>query len=279
MKCKKIGIAVCSNSLSASSSEYVEKLETILREAGLQPVFSPYIYNDEYKPRINGFQRAEALMELFSNSEISCIFDISGGDIANEVIPYLDFNLIKGSKKTFWGYSDLTTIVNSIYSRTGSSAVLYQIRNIAECDERRKDFFDFIHNSEERLFDFPYEFVKGESMSGIVVGGNIRCFLKLAGTNCFPDLNGKILLLEAFGGGTMQMITYFSQLKMLGAFEKINGIVLGTFTKFEESQSSKAIISLIEQFSGNVPIVKTRFIGHGVDSYAVKIGQYYNFEK
>ena len=39
-------------------------------------------------------------------------------------------------------------------------------------------------------------------MEGIVVGGNIRCLLKLAGTPYWPDMREKILLLESFGGKT-----------------------------------------------------------------------------
>ena len=42
------------------------------------------------------------------------------------------------------------------------------------------------------------KFLQGSKMQGIVVGGNIRCLLKLAGTEYWPDMNGKILLLESF---------------------------------------------------------------------------------
>ena len=62
-------------------------------------------------------------------------------------------------------------------------------------------------------------------MKGIVVGGNIRCFLKLAGTRYFPALDNKVLLLEAHGGEVPQMTTYLSQLKQIGAFENANGII------------------------------------------------------
>lgn len=34
----------------------------------------------------------------------------------------------------------------------------------------------------EDLFEITYRFIQGREMQGIVVGGNIRCFLKLAGT-------------------------------------------------------------------------------------------------
>ena len=62
-------------------------------------------------------------------------------------------------------------------------------------------------------------------MDGIVLGGNIRCLLKLAGTEYFPDMKDKILLLEAMSGQVPQMVTYFSQLQQMGVFEKVKGIL------------------------------------------------------
>ncbi len=274
---KKIGIVACSNGLSTYSKENVENLSGILNDIFLEPVFSEYIYADKSIFQGSALQRAEALMNFYNDNKISGIFDISGGDIANEIIPYLDFNIIEKSQKQFWGYSDLTTIINAIYARTGRSSVLYQVRKITESEERKQDFKAYVLNGENKLFNFPYEFVNGSSMNGVIVGGNIRCLLKLAGTDCFPDLNGKILLLESLGGGVLQMVTYLSQLKMMGAFEKISGIMLGTFTKLEESAGADSIISLVKQFAGELPVAKTQYIGHGCDSYAVEIGKYYSF--
>lgn len=93
-------------------------------------------------------------------------------------------------KSIFWGYSDLTTIINAIYARTGKSSVLYQIRNLTY-DHSQSQITDFLNTTlagSSSLYDFPYEFVQGTHMEGIVVGGNIRCLLKLAGTPYWPDM-------------------------------------------------------------------------------------------
>ena len=74
------------------------------------------------------------------------IFDISGGDLANGVLKYLDFDIIAKSKAEFWGYSDLTTIVNAIYSQTGKYSMLYQIKNVVWNPEiQQKRFKDYIY--------------------------------------------------------------------------------------------------------------------------------------
>ena len=111
-------------------------------------------------------------------------------------------------------------------------------------------------------------------MKGIVVGGNIRCFLKLAGTRYFPALDNKVLLLEAHGGEVPQMTTYLSQLKQIGAFEKVNGIVLGTFTAMEQKACVPDIVTLVKEYvHPETPIAVTKDIGHGDDAKGILIGK------
>jgi muramoyltetrapeptide carboxypeptidase LdcA involved in peptidoglycan recycling len=210
-------------------------------------------------------------MKFFENPGIDEIYDISGGDIANQILQDLDYEVIRGSRATFWGYSDLTTVINAIYTLTGKSSVLYQVKNLVweEKELQRRRF----ENGEE-LFRPDFRFARGESMEGIVVGGNIRCFLKLAGTRYFPDVKDKVLLLESFGGEVPQMITYLSQLKQLGVFGQVSGILLGTFTQMEAKKCQPDAITLVKEFAGeHVSIAHTEEIGHGKDSKAIRIGE------
>ncbi|MBQ3970499.1 MAG: LD-carboxypeptidase [Clostridia bacterium] len=275
---KNVGITACSNGLSTSMRDNVDNLAKKLEDISLKPIFSEYIYANDSVFQGSGEQRAEALNEFYRKNNVEAVFDISGGDIANETIPYLDFEAIGKSQIKFWGYSDLTTIINAIYAKTGKTSVLYQIRNISKDDLRYQQFKEFFSGRSDSLFKFPYEFVSGKKMCGVIVGGNIRCFLKLAGTPYFPETNGRILLLEALGGEIPQLVTYLSQLKMMGVFENLSGLLLGTFTKAENRSGTDEVLMIIKQFVGDLPIIKTQFVGHGTDSCAVEIGKYYSFE-
>ncbi|MBQ8040859.1 MAG: LD-carboxypeptidase [Lachnospiraceae bacterium] len=272
----KVGIVCCSNGQKITYREKIELLRDTLEGMGLVPVFSDYIYEKEDVFSGTAKERAEVLMNFYKDDAIKAIFDISGGDIANGILPYLDFDIINKSDKQFWGYSDLTTIVNSIYKKTGKTSVLYQIRNLIYADKERQvdNFEKAMFSDSEDLFQFHYEFIQGEKMQGVVVGGNIRCFLKLAGTEYMPDLTGRILLLESFSGTAAKMETYLAQLSQLGAFGKVAGILLGTFTEMEEQDCSLDIVTLLQNYVGkDVPIAVTKEIGHGVDSKAIVIGQ------
>jgi len=271
----KIGIVCCSNGQKQYYAEKLKCLETTLREMGLQPVFSEYIYEKEDVFCGTARERAEALMEFYRDDSIKGIFDISGGDVANGVLPYLDYDIIAKSEKLFWGYSDLTTVLNAIYAKTGKTSVLYQIRNlIYDCkEEQMVDFRNTVLQNEPDLFRWEYEFVQHSKMHGVVVGGNIRCFLKLAGTEYMPDLNGKILLLESYSGTVAKMETYLCQLQQMGAFEKVAGILLGTFTEMEEKKCTPGIAELVKRIAGDkLPMAVTKKIGHGTDAKGIMIG-------
>lgn len=145
-------------------------------------------------------------------------------------------------------------------------------------ERQQKELQAALCGQEDTLFQFPYEFLQGETMEGIVAGGNIRCFLKLAGTPYFPDLEGKILLLEALGGQEGQMLTYLSQLQQLGAFEKVRGILLGTFTRMESQ--GQLMYPLLKPFiSELLPVARTWMIGHGTDAKAIRVGEVYRLKK
>lgn len=272
----KVAIVCCSNAQLTSYEPKINELLKVLEEIGLEPVCSEFIYEKYSVFSGTGKERANALMNFYKDPEIHAIFDISGGDLGNEVLPYLDFEIIQKSNKAFWGYSDLTTIINAIYAKTGVNSILYQVRNLIYEDSTNQieNFKKTVLEGTTDLFQFEYDFIQGKELEGIVVGGNIRCLLKLAGTPYWPNMQDKVLLLEAMGTNVAQATTYLCQLQQLGVFEQIRGIILGTFSKMEAEKSVPTIVDLVRQYiDPHMPIVKTQEIGHGTNSKAIIIGE------
>lgn len=273
---KKAAIVCCSNGQNRKYSEKITELSDTFADLGIETVLSPYIYADE-----NGYcgtakERAESLMNFYKDSSIDVIFDISGGDLANEILHLLDYKMIKNSEKLFWGYSDLTTVINAIYAKIGKPSVLYQVRNLVYKDREQqiKQFAAAVNHDSTELYDVNYTFLQGEEMSGIVVGGNIRCLLKLAGTEYWPDMKDKILLLESYSGNVSRMAAYLSQLKQMGVFDQVQGILLGTFTEMDNQGYSPTVWEILrESIDGDLPVAVTKEIGHGTDSKAIVIGE------
>lgn len=278
----KIALTVCSNGQQKSYEEKINTLMETIKNIGYEPVCSRFLYENDSYFSGTGEERAAALMEFYQDREIKAIFDISGGDIANEILDYLDFDIIRDNKKPFFGYSDLTTVINAIYAKTGEVSGLYQVRNLIYEDKERQieDFKKTFLQGQNNLCDFSYNFIQESYMEGVVVGGNIRCFLKLAGTEFMPDFTGKILLLEALNSTSAQVATYLCQLRQLGAFEKINGILLGTFTRLDTEIFVPSVEELMQRIAGkDIPVARTMQIGHGTDAKCIYIGQYLKLQE
>ena len=161
----KIGIVCCSNGQKMAYAQKIKCLENTLMDIGLQPVFSDCIYEKESIFSGTVEERANALMKFYKDDEIKGIFDISGGDVANGILPYLDYDVIANRSKMFWGYSDLTTVINAIYKKTGKASVLYQVRNlIYEYKEQQiENFKNTIMHHENDLFNINYRFISKNS--------------------------------------------------------------------------------------------------------------------
>lgn len=273
----KAMLVCCSDARKYDERKMIDELKTKLHSFGIDIDCAEHIFSQSGMIRSASPEvRADELMNCFISSDTENIFDISGGDIANELLDHLDYEMISQSYSVFWGYSDLTTIINAIYTKTGKSSVLYQIKNIiGTCGQlQTARVKNFISAKDNELFDIKGRFISGGSMKGITVGGNIRCLLKLAGTEYFPDMNGKVLVLEARGGKAGQIISFFNQLKQMRVYDKINGMILGTFTTLDNTCGTGFVERLaLEVTGGKLPIFRTYEFGHSPDSKAVIIGE------
>ena len=275
----KIALVVCSNGKNIEDKDRLGKLESILVEMRLVPIFTKYIYRDKFGRGAKAQVRAEELMFFYKNKEIKAIFDISGGDIANEVLDYLDYDVIKRNYKPFFGYSDLTTVLNALGSQTNEMNFLYQILNIIESTVIRDSFENTFMKNEQTLLDVKWKFLQGSSIEGEMIGGNIRCFLKLAGTKYFPEVENKVLFIEGLGTSIEGLVTHLAQLKQIGVFDKISGLLIGTFTKIEKEISVEELFELIQEYiPSSLAVAKTHEVGHAKDSKILKIGEMMNIK-
>lgn len=276
-----IALIACSNGLSLVMEDTIFNLETVLNNLFINVVRANSLFRTSQIYCETPKKRAESLMNCFKNSNIKAIFDVSGGDLCNEILPFLDFEVIKSNPKPFFGYSDLSVLINSIYSNCNMPSYLYQIRNLVKEDSYNQivAFTNSLFKGTSDLFTFPYKWIQGSSMEGILIGGNMRCTLKLAGTKFLPDFTNKILLIESLGGDVAKLRTAFTQYKMIGAFDSINGIILGNFSEMENNKYTPTAEELLIEIldNPNIPVIKTNYIGHNANSKAAIIGKWISF--
>lgn len=201
------------------------------------------------------------LWNQWMKSDYDYIFDVSGGNLSTLTLPFLDLSLYGQSTAIFAGYSDLTPILNALYTVSKKPALLFSAPlNISE-------LMAYLSGRTSSLFDC------GLPMTH-VLGGNIRSLLKLAGTRWWPDMNGQTLLLEANSGTPALLSSMCAQLVNMGVFNQISALVLGQFTQTGNEQGRQAIISTLKDMHVTVPaIYTTNWIGHAPGSRAIWIGE------
>ena len=273
-----VGLISCSNGLDKNMKLKIEELINILYSMKINVICAKALYKNDENISYAAKTRAEELMKLYLNDNVKAIFDLSGGDLCNEILDYLDYDKISMTNKPFFGYSDLTVVLNALYEKSKIINYNYQLRNLIREDSFNQisNFRNSILEGKNSLYNFNYKWIHGNSMSGIVIGGNIRCFLKLAGTQYMPDFNNKIIFLEALSGDINKISTFLAHYQQIGAFENINGILLGTFTELEKDIVAPNIEDIIIEKLKNttIPIAKTNELGHGSNSKCIPIGEY-----
>ena len=105
--------------VTAPSSGFTEEADRIRLESGIShfnklgyPVIVTENVRKCEKGRSgDGPSRAKECMDLFLTSEVGAIFAASGGDYLVEMLPYLDFEVIRKNPKWVQGFSDNTGLV------------------------------------------------------------------------------------------------------------------------------------------------------------------------
>ncbi len=268
-----VALVACSDPIAPDHRVQINDLIGYLQQWGLQVVESKVLMQPH---TIQASQeKANELNRLFADPQIKAIFDISGGDLANGVLPHLHYEQIGTAQTAFFGMSDLTVVLNAIVHQSHIQTYHYQIMNLVKEKgaEQRQQFYRTFFEGASDLYDFDFDFVQGENLNGDVIGGNIRCFLKLVGTPYFPEVSGKVILLEAWSGRAHRIISMLDQMDQVGIFATCSGILLGTFTEIEQHHEWDLIQQHLLKLTAKkpIPIVKSTGIGHSSHSKCIII--------
>lgn len=251
-------------------------------------------------------QRIEDLHAMFSNDEVKAVICTIGGLNSNQLLEKIDYDLIQKHPKIFMGFSDITALLNAIYAKTGlvtylGPAILPQFGEFSGMLPYTWGYFNkvlmqsdalHIEASKEWTDEFtpwdkeddrprvmkPNEGIKMLKLgkaSGTMIGGNIGTFLLLNGTPYMPSLQDVILCVEEDEVETpATMDRFFMQLRHIGAFSKIKGMLIGRFNSkvgFKEEDSLEDIV-LAATEGYNFPILYDLDFSHTDPMITIPLG-------
>lgn len=256
------------------------KIASTLREMGLEPVFAPGVREAYGYLSGTDERRAADLNAFFADPGIAGILALRGGWGSNRILPLLDFDVIARNPKFFCGYSDITSLLNSIHARTGLVTFHGPNSNSTYTPWTREHFLDVAFARRERYVLRPDDSVApsrivGGAAEGRLLGGNLTVFTSILGSDYVPDLTGAILFLEDIGEDVYRVDRMMSQLALSGILEKISGFVFGRCTDCDESAPFTLTLSQVLQdylSPLSIPAFYGTMISHGQDIFTLPVG-------
>ena len=252
-----------------------------LKESGYKILEGKFTHAMSWGYAASPQEKAEDINAMFANPQVNAIMCTQGGFTANACLPYLDWEIIKNNPKIFIGISDITVLLNSIHAKTGlitfhGADVMWGFGN----DPRPYELEEFKQIlNKARMAPIPVsdgaKCIRSGTATGRLLGGNINCLLKLVGTPYWPDFSGAILAIEAIDVPTASFDHMFQQLKQMGIFNQISGIIAGYIDGTDNNKETmfsmeEVLFRIVDEF--NFPILKTNNFGHNCPNTTLPIG-------
>lgn len=271
-----IHLVATSNLLAPAERSSVTTLVAALSAHGHRVTQAQLFSNHEHTAS-PATQRSTEILRALQAGKV--VLDLSGGNYANEVLELLIPALPESPFPTIMGYSDLTSVLVPI--ATQRPTIWYQARHATYPTGRTEAFFDLLAGRNHQLLE-PHAYqLRGphHPVEGVLIGGNLRCLLKLAGTPYFPDLRSKILFLEARSSDPATLIPQLAQLQHMRVLEQARVLLLGTFTTFEKHHDLAELLRIFDRFvPKHLPIFRSDELGHAPDTAGVALGARYRLD-
>jgi muramoyltetrapeptide carboxypeptidase LdcA involved in peptidoglycan recycling len=254
-----------------------------LEELGFHVSFSSNYFEHDLFDSASITSRVEDLHEAFADESVDAILATIGGYNSNELLPYLDYDLMAQNPKIFCGYSDTTALLNAIYTKTGIQTYMgpsYSSFKMKEGQEYQsqswlkavtQDNYDLVPSKDwssdawylpdapRTFYPTEWKVYKAGSASGTAIGGNLSTFALLRGTPYAPQVENYVLFVEeAEGYPPEHFLREFAAL--LQAYPNPQAVIIGRFPK-ECEMTEEILLAILDKH----PLLKTIPVLYDVD--------------
>jgi muramoyltetrapeptide carboxypeptidase LdcA involved in peptidoglycan recycling len=297
----EVRVIAPSTSHSILSQENIALSTYRLEQLGLNVTFGKNIneQNSLFTSSIEA--RIEDLHDAFRDPNVKMVLTTIGGYQANQLLSYIDYDLLRNNPKIFCGYSDITALGNAILAKTGLvtySGPHFSSFGMVKGFDYTMDYFKktFIEEMDEveitpstkwsndawyidqenRVFHHNdgYLVINEGTVEGTIIGGNLCTLNLLQGTEFMPSLENSILFLE--DDKLTCPKTFDRDLQSLihqPGFSGVKGIVIGRFEKVSNVTDDliRTIISTKKELA-HLPVAANADFGHTSPMFSFPIG-------
>lgn len=260
-------IAIVSPS-GAVNAEYIHGAVPVLHEQGWEPVVGKHAFDHDGSYAGTAQVRYGDLSEALLDPEIKAIMCSRGGYGAVHILQQLDSLPLRDNPKWLIGFSDIT-ILHALLAKNGIESIHGSMTShLAKTkgeDEDSYALFDILRGT-PITYQFPADHRnhQGEAR-GRLYGGNLAVFDGLIGTpfDFFKQEGDIILFMEDVSEPVYKVERQMYQLKLMGVFDRIKGLVVGQFTEYpgEKAKEMEDMIArMVAEY--NIPVAFNAPIGH-----------------
>lgn len=287
-----------------------------LNSMGYNVIFTNDVFKSDEKGRSDLAKvRGKEFMELITNQKVKYICSAKGGDFLMEVLPYLDFDVIKANPKWIQGFSDNTLLTFNICTSCDMATIYcnnfgdYGMEEWHESVKQNFDmlcgkinsqsnfkfyenqFYDRVTGYEGYHADLPvnmkiYNGIDNEAVfGGRIIGGCLDSIMDMAGTRYEQVLKyiekykeeGIIWYFESFLNNSEGVVRNMWKLEELGWFKYVKGFIFGRELFYEKYTDTEFDEAAMTILEKyKVPVIFGADIGHKPPQLCIINGAYYN---
>lgn len=285
MRAEKLCYGSTIGLISPASAENPDKIEQgieYLKSLGFNVKSGEHIYDKWGYLAGSDKDRASDLMNMFMDKDVDMILCIRGGYGTMRILPYIDFEIIRENPKIFAGFSDITTLLNSIFQKCNLITFHSPMATSNLSDPYTlKSFIDTLENGYN-----PYTITNPEDIElvtsvpgtakGRLAGGNLCLMASTLGTPYEVDTNDKILFIEDVSEEPYSIDRMLTQLLLAKKLQCCKGFILGQFKNctlpnYERSLTLDEVIG-DRILSLKKPTVSNFMCGHSYPKLTLPIG-------
>lgn len=286
----EVRIVAPSRSLAIISEESRKIANKRFSDLGLKLSFGKNLEEKDAFVSSSIESRIEDLHDAFRDKNVKAIITVIGGFNSNQLLKYLDWDLIKNNPKIFCGFSDITALNNAIFAKTGLISYSgphystfgqelyfdYTLEYFKKCllsddpfeiipSKQWSDDAWYKNQKERTLFkNDGFLLINEGDASGTIIGANLCTLNLLQGTEYFPDLENSILFIEDDEESLPHTFDRDLQsLIHLPSFSGVKAVVIGRFQKASEI-TNELLIKIIKTKKelDNLPVIANVDFGH-----------------
>ncbi|MBP5352680.1 MAG: LD-carboxypeptidase [Alphaproteobacteria bacterium] len=270
-------VAVIAPSGQIGNIEKIQDGLKYLSELGLVPVLGKHTLEQYRYMAGTDKHRAQDVNDAFKNPEIKAIFCVRAAAGAARILPYIDYDNAKKNKKPLIGFCDNAALQIALLQKSG---IISWNGFLLSYDFRHKKLDKLIDENLQTLISGnKFDITSGTTLrrgkaKGKLICSNLSVLMKLAGTPYFPNLNGKILLIEDTHERLHKIDLMLQQLKQQATFSKLRGLIFGNFTDCTGDAEDGTLQDCFNDFMQgiNIPVLQDFQFGHTDSRYVLPQG-------